>query len=207
MMESDAADCVRDMQQAKEPADRARAIRALASSRYADRQSSVYALCKVACEDDSEVVRIAAVRALRQCCDRNACPSMLAVAGASGVGVKARAASDALRSEAVLTLARLVKCDALPMEEREALGDVMSHLLVEDRSRDVRMSATKVLRWCASRPATEALVEALAQDDFGVAFEARSALMELAGKDLGLRQAVWREWLATTTFDDDKPDR
>ncbi len=74
--------------------------------------------------------------------------------------------------------------------------DMLLDLLNEDNMSEVRVDAAVALADFRDRRAVRGLINALADNDFGVTYRARQSLQQLTGRNFGEDQHLWLQWLA-----------
>lgn len=98
-------------------------------------------------------------------------------------------ADDAVRLEAAKALANV------PAEK--AIPKLIAHLQKDD-DKDVRIACADALREYKTPQVARALVAALSDRDFGVAFRARESLLLMTGRNFRFDEAKWLDYFAKT---------
>jgi hypothetical protein len=199
MNESDCAGCLQVALDAQSPDVRREAIIQLSKTSYLTRDVMIRALGSIARTDQSDSVRYAAVRALAKAAVPGVVEPLLAIMSApeeSGEATDVRAG--AVRWAALEGLDPLVARGELSAEQREVCRAAAIQWLGKHRSRDVRVSAARLLRHFQTGAVLDALIDALEQRDFGVVYESDRSLMHLTGQRLDYDAATWRRWRAST---------
>jgi HEAT repeat protein len=171
-------------------------INRIAQTRYRSKPAVVDALDLIARTDGSDAVRCAAIRALGESGDAKATGTMLAILDEKS-DATTRNAGDDVRWEAVEVLGRRAESGEAAQEQRAAVRRTALRLLAGDPSRDVRLSAARLLGSDSSMEAVHGLIDALRQRDFGVAYEAEQSLTRLTGQTFDHDSTRWAEWLAS----------
>jgi len=171
-------------------------INRIVQTRYRSQPAVVDALDLIARTDASDAVRCAAIRALGESGDPKAVGTMLAILDNASDATTRNAGGD-VRWEAVEVLGRRTESGQAAQEQRAAVRRTALRLLAGDPSRDVRLSAARLLGHDSSMEAVHGLIDALRQRDFGVAYEAEQSLTRLTGQTFDYDSTRWQEWLAT----------
>jgi hypothetical protein len=171
--------------------ERRRAINRLAQTRYGQDDSALDAFGPIAQNDSSSAVRLAAMLALSKSADPRVARAALGVLERE----PAEPAAD-VRAAAVEALEGCAAAKNLPDDLQPRVTARGIECLQKDRARNVRLGAARLLGYCASREALDALVDALEQRDFGVCYEAERALMRLTGHTFNHDPKAWKEFLA-----------
>jgi HEAT repeat protein len=93
-----------------------------------------------------------------------------------------------VRLEAAKALANIPDDRAVPV--------LIKHLGDTSENKDVRIASADALRSFKSSEAAQALVGALQDHDFGVAYQAHSSLRFITGKDYKYDAAAWLTYIA-----------
>ncbi len=142
------------------------------------RKGEVLKLYANATHDDDYTVRAAALRSLNRCRAK----------GYTDVYLRCLADEEPLvRLEAANCLGNI--------PDPAAIRDLISHMQL-DISRDVRLSCADALRNFKDQEAAKALVNALSDRDFGIAWQARQSLALLTGQDFRYDEKAWLDFLS-----------
>ena len=199
MTDSDVAGHVHTMLEHERPDIRRAAIGRLAQTRHGRKPGVLEAYDLVVQWDESETARRAALRALEHHAPLRAVDAALLLLDGADRELEGRAAGGELRWQAVDTLRRVAEADPLPAVTRNAIRDTAIRRLERDPSRDVRLSAARLLGMFPEIETLRALIGALAQRDFGIVYEAEQSMRRLTGRSYGCDAALWEQWLATTS--------
>ncbi|MFB3894239.1 MAG: HEAT repeat domain-containing protein, partial [Phycisphaerae bacterium] len=161
-----------------DPDMRAQAITKLSSNNWGltEKYLKFYALNLKS--DESPVVRSAAARALGRAADAQYVPNLAAALSDP---------SPAVRRDAAVAL------DGVPADA--AVGPLQKAAL-QDSSVDVRIAAIKALRNYRDAEVSRTLLKCLAEQPFGVSYEAHASLVFLTGQDGQYDVDDWIEILA-----------
>lgn len=153
-------------------------INGLAAREFARKEPYTTRYRQIALNDPDPLVRATAVRALNLADD----------ATATDVYTKALSdPSEFVRLEGAKALVQMPDENAVP-----ALLQVASR---PDENKDVRIAATSALQHYPRIDVGRALVTALADRDFGLAWHARRSLRRLTGQDFAYDDAAWLTYL------------
>ncbi len=106
---------------------------------------------------------------------------------------------DRVRLDAIRGLDTKIRQGLVPAEKLEAVVAKVSGLLHNDRSRDVRVAAARLLGGIASRESLVALIGGLNDADFGVVYHSEQSLMHLTGVTHRHDARAWQTWLGRST--------
>ena len=149
---------------------------------------------QIAQSDPDALVRVAAVRALNRSRDRDVVP----------IAIRYLDDPNALlRLEAAKALANVPDDRAVPalirhMAAQQEVRGEGGRPEVAVETRDVRVACADALRNYPTRDVARALVDALREREFEVAWQARKSLILLTGRDFKYDQGKWQEFLAST---------
>ena len=124
--------------------------------------------------DGDPAVRAMAIRALNRARDKRSIAVFLAALEEK---------NDAVRLEAAKALAN--------MPDASARAPLMRHLDSVDENVDVRIACADALREYRTAEVAQALVRALRDRNFGIAWQARRSLQLMTGKDFRYDTAAW----------------
>ena len=199
MSEADCAACLQVALDAESPDARREAVVHIARTSRLTSDIVVRVLITVVRTDQSESVRLAAVRALAKAGVPDAIDPLIEIVSAPDETVVAPdARAGGMRQAALEGLDALAVRDELSDAQRETCCAAAIRLLNGHRSRDVRVAAAGFLRHFPAAATLTALVDALGQRDFGVVYQSERSLMHLTGCRFDRDAAAWRQWLATT---------
>ncbi len=89
-------------------------------------------------------------------------------------------------------LVRLEGCKGLVHQpDPSAISPLLSLLTDREESRDVRIAAADALKHYRTPPVARALIAALNERDFSIAWQARRSLRYLTGRDYGYNDGAW----------------
>lgn len=211
MSGGDVSRYVSDALEHPDPDVRREAIDQLGRSRYASDPVVVQTFSVAARTDERELVRSAAVFALRNVDDGQTSLTVCQeVLGASATAPQPPPASAELRKTTFETAA--VQLERLPPPAgqasrsragvldppRAAWLELALAALETDVSRDVRIAAAGLLGLIEEKRSAEALMDGLRQPDFGVAYQCARSLEHLTGQRFGVDPARWAEWFRRT---------
>jgi hypothetical protein len=167
----------RQMENQNSPDDRRNGINELVSRDFAKRPPYTDRYRQISLLDSDPIVRATAIRALNRSRDQ------------ASVGVWQQALSDSsplVRLEAAKALVHIPNPDAAP---------TLAHLLDDkNEDREVRIAAADALQNYRTLPTARMLSVALAERDFGIAWQSRRSLRILTGRDYGYDQAAWLDY-------------
>lgn len=195
---ADIAAYVRDALEHPSADVRRQAIQQIVQTNHADLPLVIDAFSLIARTDTSESVRCAAVRALAGRDAPQAVETMIAILGAAAGQSGVRAAGARLRWEAMQVLHARAQAGKVPETMRLSVRDIGMDRLNGDPSRDVRLTAAKLLGYDADVASVRALIGALWQNDFGVQYEAERSLMRLTGVTHNHDPTEWSRWIEAT---------
>ncbi len=199
MSKTDCAACLEVALDAQSPDARREAILHVSKTSYLSNDIVIRALGLLARTDASDSVRYAAVQALAKSGAPEAVEPLVEIVSAPlEAGLVTRPQAGDVRWAALEGLDRAVSSGQLSDQQRQMCGDAAIHLLGHHRSRDVRISAARMLRWFPSADALTVLIDALEQRDFGVAYHSERSLMYLTGRTFEHDATAWREWRTAT---------
>lgn len=199
MNEADCAACLEVALDGDSADARREAVVHLAKTPYLTKDVVLRALATVARNDSSPSVRYAAVRALAQSGAPEAAEPLIQIAASSSISrAETDPRSDDLRWAALDGLDELITLDAVAPVQLHSCRAAAENLVNRHRSRNVRVSAARLLGHFQERSALEALIEALEQRDFGVVYESERSLIHLTGQRFDHDARAWRDWLAAT---------
>lgn len=179
------------------PNERRRAVARIAASGRTD-DATFDVLDTVARRDASEQVRCVALRGLGGFADARPVQTALVILNPKGHPGEAAEAGPQVRWEAAVVLRRLVEAHLVPERDITETLDVLVGLLLHDSSRDVKMTAARALSRIEDPRVLRALIAALRNRDFGIAYEAHRSLAEITGRSYGYEAEAWEAWLAST---------
>jgi HEAT repeat protein len=172
----------RMMEDATYPDSRRAGIAALAKQDFAHREPYTTRYRQIFQTDEDPLVRAQAIRALNVSRDIEA----------GDLFLKALSDPD--------PLVRLEGAKALNNIPNEAATDALLRLLNSpEENQDVRIAAAAALRYYARRDVARALVGALDERSFGIAWQARRSLKRITGVDYAYDDAAWLEYISNPT--------
>ena len=174
------------------------AIQQIARTRHAGLPVALDAFALAARTDPSESVRCAAIRALGEHQGDKTVNTMIVLLTTTEEPSGVRPAGAGVRWEASRVLCNAVRSDAIGESSRRVVRAVAVDRLERDASRDVRLTAAKLLGYDPDLVCVRALIGSLRQRDFGVVYEAERSLMRLTGKSHEHDAARWSRWLDAT---------
>ena len=183
--------------EAESPDDRRRAIERISRSKYASSDDSVKTLGLIVRTDTSQIVRRTAAHGLGGSQREEACAPLLKVLDAENLPREVRAADAALRQTCVTSLDTLISASVCCGPAQPMIAVVVG-LLRNDRDREVRIAAARLLRHFRHIDALDGLIAAQRQHEFAVTYEAEQSLIQLTGHTHGQRHDDWRVWLGET---------
>lgn len=195
--ESDVQEYCRQAREEPSAGARRAAIEQITKTWHADTPLAIETYAEVARRDENDSVRCAAIRALKNHDAETAAQSMIELMNGDS-GDDLREPSATVRWEAMAALYELVSADKIPESNEGTLRTVAIARLNGDPSRDVRLTAARVLGHLPHSDSVEALVGALKQIDFGVVYEAEQSLTRLTGQSFEQNPRRWEEWLRAT---------
>jgi len=173
------------------------ALERLKDSRFVNHKTVLDACDVIARTDASPSVRCAAI-AIVTASDRpksiDTLVDLLAPAGENPAETFDRARLDATRGLAAKMRRGLVSAQKSNLVAAKASG-----LLHDDRSRDVRVAAARLLGDIASRESLTALIGGLNDPDFGVVYHSEQSLMHLTGMTHRYDAHAWQTWLGQSS--------
>ena len=149
---------------------------------------------QVATTDPDHVVRAYAVRALNRSRDAAAVDAFIAALDDEHPMVRleaAKALGNVPDSRAVPALLRHLGPTITPPPD----GADTARPALREETMDVRVAVAKALRHYRSADVARALVDALDERDFAVAYYARTSLQEITGADHAYDEAAWLAYL------------
>ncbi len=199
MSKQDCAACLEVALDAESPDARREAILHVSKTSYLANDVVIRALATIARTDASDSVRYAAVQALAKSGAPEAVEPLLDIVSAPlEAGLVTRPQAGDVRWAALEGLDHAVSSGQLSDQQRQTCEDAAIHWLGRHRSRDVRISAARMLRHSPSEATLTALIDAVEQRDFGVAYHSERSLMHLTGQTFDHDAAAWRKWRAAT---------
>jgi hypothetical protein len=166
------------MENTRSADQRRQGIFELASYRFGRHDPYTRRYQQIAAADPDPTVRAAAIRALNRSRSREA------------IDLYVRSLDD------VDLLVRLEGAKAVAnVPAPNAVAPLIAHLKVED-SRDVRIACADALRNIRTLESARALVGALNDRDFGVAWQARKSLIVMTRHDFRYDEAAWLSYLS-----------
>ena len=132
-------------------------------------------------DDRDPSVRSMAIRALNRARDKRSIPIFLAALEEK---------NDSIRLEAAKALANI--------PDPTAVAPLIRHLDNPDENVDVRIACADALRMYRTAEVAQALVRALRDRNFGIAWQARQSLRLMTGKDFRYDTAAWLTYLSGT---------
>jgi HEAT repeat protein len=169
---------VRKMENAESPQQRWQAIDELVEREFAKRAPYTDRYAEIAMDDPDYLVRAVAIRALNR--SRQAGKTDVFIRGLNE-------RSDVVRLEAAKALNNLPDPAAAP--------PLVALLTSDTEIADVRIAAAEALRHYKRIEVARALIAALTDRDFGVAWQARRSLHRLMETDLGYDQGKWLAYI------------
>lgn len=150
---------------------------------------AVKGLALLAETDSTSQVRALAVRTLGRVDDARAVPP----------AVKALTdPSPHVRAEAAWALQQFPRQTVRRADQAEPAKSALLKALAEDPALDVRINAAAALGRFTDRNVLMALITALKDHDFAVAYHAEQSLVRLTGKTFRGQAAKWLAWMKTT---------
>jgi hypothetical protein len=149
---------------------------------------------QLAQNDPDYTVRAMAIRALNISRDPGATAVFIAALDDPDELVRLEAAKGLANlpdPNSIQPLLRIVEGRRPPASQQN--GDIGAE------AKDVRIAAADALRHYRTLDVARTLVSALAEHDFGVAWQSRRSLIALTGRDLRYDQGAWLSYLAGTT--------
>jgi hypothetical protein len=131
--------------------------------------------------DADPAVRSMAIRALNRARDKRAIPIFLAALDER---------NESVRLEGAKGLANI--------PDPSAVAPLIRHLDFADENVDVRVACADALRMYRTPEVAQALVRALRDRNFGIAWQARKSLQLMTGKDFRYDTAAWLTYLSGT---------
>ncbi len=174
---------------------RRRAIVRIVNSGHATSDDAFRVLDVAARTDPNAQVRCAAIRALATYKDPRPVDGILAVLNAGKHPDQVVASTTAVRWDAAEALERFCDRGLVPPDRLADAADTFVGLLLHDPSRDVKMTAARGLGSLADARVLRPLIASLRYKDFGVAYEARNALVRLTGQPHEYDADAWEAWL------------
>lgn len=153
------------------------------------------ALDLIARTDSSSSVRQAAVAVFESYRDDRPVETLLKLLHCADHPESVRPIDDPLAWRTIETLATLADRGLFSDEQRTAVEQALVHVLRNSTDHHVRLSSVRTLSRFDSGRVIGALVDAVGSRDFGVAYEARQALVRLTGTDEGLDPEAWLDRL------------
>lgn len=179
------------------PDKRRKAIQRIARTRNATDDAVVTVLSEIAVNDSSQTVRVCAIEALTRSCNPTATAAATTILSKKDDATTASAAP-AVEVAAMDLLTGCADVGNLDDTAKEKATARAITVLNAHRSRQVRIAAAQFLGYVPRREALDALVESLAQRDFGVVYEAERSLMRLTGKTHEHDVREWKAFVEST---------
>jgi hypothetical protein len=132
--------------------------------------------------DPDPAVRSMAIRALNRARDKRAIPIFVAALDEK---------NDSIRLEGAKALAN--------QPDPSAVAPLLRHLEAADENVDVRVACADALRMYRTAEVAQALVRAMRDRNFGIAWQARKSLQLMTGKDFRYDTAAWLTFLSGTS--------
>lgn len=174
--------------------ERRDALVRLSRTRYANHDVSVDTCSTIARTDASPSVRTVAIRLIAESRRSGVAQSLLEILGDGG----ASGSDDRVHVEVLHALYFLQRNEAIPDDRQEAVATTAAGLLRQSASRDVRISAARLLGRCPGPNTLKPLVSALDDSDFGVVYHVEHSLIHLTGVAHDHDAQRWRQWLDET---------
>lgn len=166
------------MMQSPSPDARWEGIANIVDNDFAKRPPSTTRYMQISQSDPDWLVRGVAIRALNRSRDRSA--TWVYVKGLSDPNADVR-----LESAKAL----------VHMKDPDAVQPLLKLLNKPDEDKDVRIAAADALRHYKTLEVARALVAALSDRDFGIAYQSRRSLKALTGRDLRYDDAAWLQYI------------
>lgn len=160
------------------PDERRQGINRLADREFGRRPPYTDRFMQIAQYDSNHLVRATAIRALNRSREQNATPVLINALGDENALV---------RQEAAKALANIPDPAAAP-----ALMRLVSNA---QEPRDVRIAAADALRHYPNLDVARSLAGTLGQRDFSVAWQSRSSLISMTGRELRFNESEWLQYL------------
>lgn len=181
--------------EAKNADRRRQALLSLVGTKSIEAPQAFRALDLIARTDSSSSVRQAAVAVLESYQDDRPVETLLKLLNCADHPESVRPIDHPLARRTIETLAALADRGLIADEQRAAVEDALVHVLRNSADHHARLSSVRALARFDSGRVIDALVDAVGSRDFGVAYEARQALVRLTGTDGGLDPEVWLDRL------------
>jgi len=179
------------------PDNRRKAIQRIARTRLATDAAVVSVLSDIALNDSSQTVCVCAIEALSRSCNSKA-TATAATLILDDEDESTASAAPAVQVAAMDLLTGCAGAGGLDDAARNKTADRAIGVLNAHRSRRVRMAAARFLGYAPRRDALDALIESLAQRDFGVVYEAERSLMRLTGEANEHDIRKWKAFVEAT---------
>lgn len=179
-----------------DPDQRREAIAKVADSKQSDQNWAIRSYTTIALLETDSQTRCVAVRALAQTRDPAAAVTCLKLVNHRDFpAAEVRPPDDVTRWEAVAALAALSRDGAAGAEQASAIRDALIQRLTLDTDRNVRSAAARGLANYPDVDVLAALVAALHDEDFGVAYECELSLQQLTGQSFACDARAWQAWI------------
>lgn len=155
-------------------------------------------LSTIARTDKNTQVRSAAIRALQSHLSPSAIDPIVLIVLFKDHPDQVITPKDQVIWDAFVALSDVCDQGLLPDQHRDAVRDHMIKTLLSRDDRNIRMAAAYILQYFPIRPALEALIGAIREEDFGICYEAEHALIAMTGKTHQYDADAWLAWLQQT---------
>lgn len=180
-----------------DPDVRRDALTRLARSRQFDRDWAIQGYVTIALLESNDQTRCIAVRALARCNDPRAVSTLLMLLNHEQHPPEAvRPPTDIVRWDATLGLAELCEQGHVTPTDADGVRNTFIARLKGDADYHVRTAAARGLGCYTSEESLAALIAALRDERFAVAYAAEDSLARLTGVTHGCSALAWEQWLA-----------
>ncbi len=185
--------------EAKSADQRRDAVTRIGESSYYASENAFQVLDAAARTDPATQVRCVAIRILGRYKDERPVKPLWTILTTTGPGGQAIPPDDDVRWEATEALSALQQRGLLSADQQNAACEMYIQMMRSDRSRNVRITATRALGSFKDRRVLTPLINALRDQDFMIADTAERSLMALTGTTHDYDADAWTKWLEQTT--------
>jgi hypothetical protein len=181
----------------EDPDARRDAVAAVSKSKKYNEDWAVKGLIAIALLENNSQTRCVALRALGRTSDARAVDAVLKILNYRDHPPQEVWPPDGLcRWDATAALASFAARDLLSDGQRDLALETFIARLRLDTERHARIAAAEGLGHFLQRPALEALIDGLRDEDFAVAHQCELSLVELTGVTHGANALAWEQWVA-----------
>jgi len=148
---------------------------------------------QIAQGDPSQLVRVAAVRALNRSRQPSVTPIAIAYMEEPNPNLRLEAAKALANIPDPKSIPALTRHLAPAYDVRNEFGRIES----QPENRDVRVACADALRSFPTKDVAKSLIDSLNEKEFEVSWQARKSLTLMTGHDFRYDQAKWREYMLT----------